>query len=156
MQKVTSAFIILQYTFVADFARDVSDVCIVQYAFQFGEHNVKICSRGNSHRHSDSYIRTHPSTLQRIEEGASNCWFNFQSVVAIITETEGGIMKCQSPSNLPRNHQQVSNVWHECSSKTTNHDLIDAVMEMCVKAKSGCPSESSYRVSRLLQNHCLR
>ena len=35
-------------------------------------------------------------------------------------------MKCQSPSNLPQNCQQVSNVWHERSSKTTNHDLIMA------------------------------
>lgn len=30
---------------------------------------------------------------------------------------------------------------HQCSSKITNHGLLYAVMEMCVKTKSGCPSE---------------
>ena len=141
MQRFTSVFIILLYAFVVDSAGDISDICIVQYAFRFGEHDVKICPHGNSRRHSDSYIQTQPSTLQRVKKEQATAGSTPKSVVAKITESEGGIIKCRSSSNLPRNCQQVSNVRHQCSSKTTNHDLLHAVMEMCVKAKSGCPSE---------------
>ena len=138
---MSTVFIILLYAFVVDSAGDISDICIVQYAFRFGEHDVKICPHGNSRRHSDSYIRTQPSTLQRIKKEQATAGSTPKSVVAKITESEGGIIKCRSSSNLPRNCQQVSNVRHQCSSKTTNRDLLYAVMEMCVKAKSGCPSE---------------
>lgn len=115
----------------------MEDKCIIQYGFRYGEHDVKICSHGNSHQPSESYIRTQPSTLQKVkEERAACCNSTPKSIVAKITEKEGGIVKCRSPSVLPRNRKQVENV-RVSSSKTPNTDLVYAVMEMCLKAKSG-------------------
>ena len=51
-----------------DSAGVMSDLCIVQYTFRFGEHDVKICPHGNSRRRSEPYIRTQPSTLKRVKE----------------------------------------------------------------------------------------
>lgn len=115
----------------------MEDKCIIQYGFRYGKHDVKICSHGNSHQPSESYIRTQPSTLQKVkEERAACCNSTPKSIVAKITEKEGGIVKCRSPSVLPRNRKQVENV-RVPSSKTPNTDLLYAVMEMCLKAKSG-------------------
>ena len=61
-----------------------------------------------------------------------------KSVVAEITKEAGGIIECQSSSCLPRNCRQVSNARYSNSSKP-NHDLLYAVIEMCMKSK--CESE---------------
>ena len=114
----------------------MSDLCIVQYTFRFGEHDVKICSYGNSHRRSEPYIRTQPSTLKTVKEEQACSNSTPKAVVAKITESEGGIINCRSSSSLPRNHHQVSNIRQQ-SSSTTNRDLLCDVMEMCLKAKSG-------------------
>ena len=60
----------------------MNDLCIVQYTFRFGEHEVKICPHGNSRCRSDSYIRTQPSTLQRVKEEQANSGSTPKSVVA--------------------------------------------------------------------------
>jgi len=119
-----------------DSAGVMSDLCIVQYTFRFGEHDVKICPHGNSRRRSEPYIRTQPSTLKRVKEEQACSNSTPKAVVAKITESEGGIINCRSSSSLPRNRHQVSNIRQQ-SSSTTNQDLLCAVMEMCLKAKSG-------------------
>ena len=125
----------VQLLLYTDHEGRMEDKCIIQYAFRFGEHDVKICSHGNSHEHSEPYVRTQPSTLQKVkEERAACCNSTPKSVVAKITEREGGIVKCRSPSVLPRNRKQVLNSRVPNSS---NKDLLYAVMEMCLKAKSG-------------------
>ena len=57
--------------------------------------------------------------------------------MAKITKSEGGIINCRSPSSLPRNRKQVTNIGQQSTSSTSNHDLLYAIMEMCLKAKNG-------------------
>ena len=52
----------------------------------------------------------------------------------VVAEEEGDILECHSSSCLPRNHCQVSNAWYSNSSRP-NHDLLCAVMEICMKSK---------------------
>ena len=117
-----------------DCAGDISDLCVVQYTFRFGEHDVKICPHGNARHNSDSFIQTQPSTLQRIKESHGRGSLTPKGLVAKITEEEGGMVNCRSSSSLPRNRHQVSAAWYQSSSKT-NSDLLHAVMEMCMKSK---------------------
>lgn len=49
-------------------AGNIKDICVIQYTFKFGEHDVKVQSHGNVRHNSDSYIQTWPSTLQKIKE----------------------------------------------------------------------------------------
>ncbi len=123
--------------FSIDSVGKVNNICIVQYTFRFGEHDVKISTHGNSRRRSEPYVRTQPSTLQKIKEEQACASSTPKSVVAKITESEGGITQCRSSSNLPRNRKQVTNVRQQSYSKAPNQDLLYAVMEMCLKAKSG-------------------
>ena len=90
--------------FIADHAGSIKDMCVIQYTFKFGEHDVKVQPHGNVRRHSDSYIRTLPSTLQKIKD-KQMCSGNPapKTVVAEITKEEGGIVECRSTSCLPRN-----------------------------------------------------
>lgn len=127
-------------THISDFVDstgNVVDLCFVQYTFRFGEHDVKVSCHKNSRRSSESYARTQPSTLQRIKEEQACSHSTPKSVVAKITESEGGIINSRSPSSLPRNRKQVTNIGQQSTSSTPNHDLLYAVMEMCLKAKNG-------------------
>ena len=86
----------------------------------------KVLPHGNVHHHSDSFIWTQPSTLQKIKD--KQC--SGITVVAEITK-EGGVVECHSSSCLPQNRHQLSNT----SSSRHNHNLLYAVMEMCMKSK---------------------
>ena len=109
-------------------------MCVIQYTFKFGEHDVKVLPHGNVRRHSDSYIRTQPSTLQKIrDKQAGNGNAAPKTVVAEITKEQGGIVECRSSSCLPWN-RQVINTQGSSSSKT-NKDLLYSVMDMCMKSK---------------------
>jgi len=94
---------------------------------------VKVLPHGNVRHHSDSYIRTQPSTIQKIKDKQSSGISAPKTVVADITKEEGGIAECRSSSCLPRNRHQVSNA--RANSSKHNHDLLYAVMEMCMKSK---------------------
>ena len=85
---------------VADCVGEIYDLCILQYSFKFGEHDVKICRHGNSQYKSDSYIRTQPSTLQQIKEKQAATTSTPKHIIAEITEEQGGIVKCRSASSL--------------------------------------------------------
>ena len=102
--------------------------------FKFGEHDVKVQPHGNARHSSDLYIRTQPSTLQKIKEKQKGSNSMPKNVVAEITKEEGGIIECRSSSCLPWNRHQVSNAQYSNSLKP-NHDLLYAVMEMCMKSK---------------------
>jgi len=95
-----------------------------------------VCSERAARATDTGYIRTQPSTLKRVKEEQACSNSTPKAVVAKITESEGGIINCRSSSSLPRNRHQVSNIRQQ-SSSTTNQDILCAVMEMCLKAKSG-------------------
>ena len=131
----TLKFSVIIFILIADYAGNIEDLCVIQYTFKFGEHDVKVQPHGNVRHNSDSYVQTQPSILQKIKEKQMSSSSTPKSVVAEITKEEGGIIECRSSSCLPQNRHQVSNAQYSNSLKP-NHDLLYAVMEMCMKSKS--------------------
>jgi len=61
----TLKFSVIIFILIADCAGNIEDLCVIQYTFKFGEHDVKVQPHGNVRHNSDSYVQTRPSTLQK-------------------------------------------------------------------------------------------
>ena len=107
--------------------------CISQYWFESGnEHLVSVKPHGNSKEKTESYCRTHPSTLAALKcETEEKCP---KEAVNTVYQSHGGIMESNSLGKLPRNREQFSNLRRlnknvsMCSNKGLNDPLF-LVME---------------------------
>jgi hypothetical protein len=109
-----------------------SSRCVVQYWFASGvEHSINIKAHGNSKIKTESYCRTHPSTLSAIKDYGKD-HAPKETITAIYT-AEGGIIEANSVGKLPRNRQQVSNYRRGATvplcSKKSQKDPLFMVME---------------------------
>ena len=91
--------------------------CLVQYWFESGiEHEVVVRPHGNSRRKRLPFCRTMPSTLLSLKEEAQA--HPPKAAIDVVYSENGGIMKAASVGQLPRNHQQVSNLRRDVAAKS--------------------------------------
>lgn len=90
---------------------------VVQYLFLNGKKvAVRVKCHGNSKRKQRPYYRTQPSTLRAIREKCKN---ESPSVAySDVFEAAGGIQRCKSMSEEPRNKSQVYNACKSVKSET--------------------------------------
>ncbi len=106
--------------------------CVVQYWFESDrEHLVPIKAHGNSKVKTNTYCRTHPSTLDVLKNQAN--YLLPKGAVAAVYSSEGGMMQASSLGKLPRNREQVAkmrrgNNFSICSNKGLKDPLFQ-VME---------------------------
>lgn len=109
--------------FIADPDGDQMNLGFVQYTFTGPPHLVLQKPHGNS-KSTTPYIRTSPSTLQKLKECAKSN--SPKDAVQSVTKENGGITKAAA-GDLPRNQKQVSNI----RSQTKENDPLLSVMVMC-------------------------
>ncbi len=74
---------------------------IVQYHFTGNEHAILVRPHGNSRR-NQPYVRTLPSTLDKINTVASEK--TPRPTIHEVTSQVGGVMEASTAGSLPRNH----------------------------------------------------
>jgi len=106
---------------------------VVQYLFLNGKKvAVRVKCHGNSKRKQRPYYRTQPSTLPAIRE---KCKTESPSVAySDVFEAAGGIQRCKSMSEEPRNKSQVYNACKSVKSETVSEkdeifDLLSLLKE---------------------------
>ena len=111
---------------------DTLSLCLLQYVFTTGEHEVKPAPHLNA-KHSESYVRTMPSTLSKLKATASGS--TAKKALAFVSETEGGIEHAKSAGSLPRSHQQVHDIRRKLAGPS-DPDPIFSLMLMCKESQS--------------------
>ena len=102
---------------------DTQNLALLQYAFTFEEHAVKIAPHGNSKK-SEGYVRTLPSVMDKLKNAsASN---TAKRTLTFVSNESGGIT-----ATFPRGRQQVNDI-HRGSLKSTS-DPIFSLMMICKK-----------------------
>lgn len=98
----------------------------VQYTFCGKPHEILQKPHGNS-KSSKPFIRTSPSTLQKLKEC---CELNPvpKVVVSTVTKEKGGIVEAKAIGDIPRNRRQVYNIK---GNKSEENDALLSVMVMC-------------------------
>lgn len=124
-----------------DYDENLLNRGIVQYFFMGEEHAVLTRPHGNSKK-SYPYIRTMPSTLEKLTDIASE--LTPKPAVHVVSSQAGGIIGATSAGSLPRNTRQVKDVRRKMN--TRSKDPLHSVMMMCkesmkdfVRAVTGAP-----------------
>ena len=79
------------------------NLALVQYFFTGPPHPVLQKPHGNS-KSSEPYIRTSPSTLQKLKACAKSD--SQKEAVKSVSKAKGGVVKANAAGDLPRNCQQ--------------------------------------------------
>ena len=131
---------------------------IVQYHFTGNEHEILVRPHGNSKR-SEPYVRTMPSTLNKLTEVASEK--TPKPALHAVSSQSGGVISALSAGSLPRNERQVKNIRGKLKNVTGNStDPLHSVMMMCkdtmkdfVRTVTGAPDYMVFVASdRTLDN----
>ena len=135
-------YIMLFYT--TDNNEELLNLALVQYAFDGMEHSVVPRPHGNSKK-SDSYIRTMPSTLNKLKKVAVNLTPKFA-----VCEVSGDV-SAPSAGSLVRNRQQVKDFCRRkdegqlISVQKAKHPLF-SVMLMCKESQGVKASDVFIRI----------
>ena len=118
---------------------------LVQYTFDDDEHPVSLRPHGNSKK-KESFIRTMPSTLQKLKNVAQDLTPKF--AICEASSSSGGLATASSAGALPRNRQQVSNLRRRTDESSEplfgkKKDPLFAVMSMC-KESEGKNTENHF------------
>ena len=97
----------------------------MQYVFSGKPHCILQKPHGNAKHDNKPYIRTTPSTLQKLRVCSKQ--LPPKQAVSKVTFERGGVIKANSIGDLPRNRKQVYNL----SCKETENDALLSVMVMC-------------------------
>ena len=121
---------------------------LVQYTFDDEEHPISVRPHGNSKR-KENFIRTMPSTLQKLKSIAQDLTPKF--AVREASHSSGGIALAPSAGALPRNRQQVSNLRRRTDESHEpligkKKDPLFAVMSMCKESEGKSTSEHFVRI----------
>ena len=132
----------------ADCDGDTLNRALVQYTFDEEEHIIISGPHGNAKK-ENTYLRTLPSTLQKLRKASQNLTPKF--AVCEVSSASGGIMSATSAASLPRNRQQVSNMRRhtETSSDpycTKQKDPLFSVMVMCKNSEGRKTDDSFVRI----------
>jgi hypothetical protein len=99
-------------------------LALVQYYFQGPEIEVKVKPHGNA-KATEPYFRTSESAKECIKDMAKSK--TPKVLIDSITKSKGGEIDVASPSDLPRNRQQISNV----RRGKKDHNVLYSVMLEC-------------------------
>ena len=137
--------ILLHFT---DCDGDTLNRALVQYTFDNEEHAISLGPHGNSKK-SNMYLRTMPSTLQKLRTVSRNLTPKF--AVCEVSSATGDIISASSAGSLPRNRQQVSNMRRRTellsNPSTFKHkDPLFSVMLMCKNSEGSKADESFVRI----------
>ncbi len=110
---------------------DTLSLSLVQYVFTQGEHEVKPAPHRNA-KHSESYVRTMPSTLTKLKAKASGN--TAKRALAFVSEAEGGIEHGTSAGALPQSRQQVNDIRRKLAGPS-DPDPIFSLMLMCKESQ---------------------
>ena len=109
--------------------------CIVQYHFVSEEHEIRVRPHENSKR-SYPYIRTMPSTLNKLTEVASEKMP--KPAVHAVSSQRGGVVRVLSAGSLPRNESQVKSIRRKIKvTSGSSMDPLLSVMMMCKDTMKG-------------------
>lgn len=97
----------LWFLHFADCDGDTLNRALVQHTFDDVEHAISLGPHGNSKKGS-KYLRTMPSTLQKLCKVSQNLTPNF--AVCEVSSATGDVIGASSAGSLPRNRVQVSNM----------------------------------------------
>ena len=98
----------------------------VQYSFSSKPHPILQKPHGNS-KFSKPFVRTTPSTLQKLKECRRANQLPKQAVSAV-TKEKGGIVNARTIGDIPRNRRQVYNIKR---NQGEDGDALLSVMAMC-------------------------
>ena len=123
---------------------DTLNLVLVQYCFDDVEHSVVPRPHANS-KQSQSFVRTMPSTLQKLREVSTNLTAKF----AVCKSTDDDLFTASSAGALPRNRQQVSDMQRRRNEKETSlgkkKDPLFSVMLTCKESEGGRPQDTFVR-----------
>ena len=111
---------------VSDNAGTRNKLALVQYSFDGPEIQVKVKPHGNA-KSDTPFLRTSESARERIRNIAAS--EKPKSAIFALTKEAGGEVEVASPSMLPRNRQQISNVRR--SHTTHDKNVLYSVMLEC-------------------------
>ena len=119
------------YTITCTFLRtdpsgDQLNRAFVQYSFSSKPHPILQKPHGNS-KSSKPFVRTTPSTLQKLKECRRANQLPKQAVSAV-TKEKGGIVNARTIGDIPRNRRQVYNIKR---NQGEDGDALLSVMAMC-------------------------
>lgn len=97
----------------------------MQYSFCGNPHVIVQKPHGNS-KSSKPFIRTTPSTLQKLKECCKHC--QPKQAVSTVTNVKGGVVNAKVVGDIPRNRRQVYNIK---SNRSEENDVLLSVMIMC-------------------------
>ena len=110
---------------------DTLSLCLLQYVFTTGEHEVKPAPHWNA-KHSEGYVRTMPSTLSKLKATAYGS--TAKKALGFVSEAEGGIEYAQSAGSLPQSHQQVHDIRRRLVGPS-DPDPTFSLMLMCKESQ---------------------
>ena len=126
---------VIYHNNISDNNDELLHLAFVQYVFDGDEHSVIPRPHGNSKKVA-SYVRTMPSTLQRLRKVAVNLTPKFA-----ICEMSGDIMTAASAGSLARNRQQVKDLRRRRDTNevelvhSKKRDPLYSVMLMCKESQ---------------------
>ena len=133
--------------FVVDHDEDTLHLALVQYCFDDKEHSVIPRPHANS-KQSESFVRTMPSTLQKLKDVSTNLTAKF----AVCKSLDDDLFTASSAGAMPRNRQQVADMRRRQVEKETScsfgkkKDPLFSVMLMCKESEGGKPQDAFVRM----------
>ena len=112
--------------FISDNTGIRNKLALVQYSFDGPEIEVRVKPHGNA-KGDAPFLRTSESTRERIRDIAAS--EKPKSAIFTLTKEAGGEVEVDSPSMLPRNRQQISNIRRSHSAHDKN--VLYSVMLEC-------------------------
>ena len=97
----------------------------MQYTFTGEPHHIISKPHGNS-KAALPYIRTTPSTLQKLKESYKK--HSSKRIIFDLVKEKGGVQKLSAAGDIPRNQKQVYNL---SNKKSLKDDALLSVMVMC-------------------------
>ena len=114
------------YYFI-DPSGDQLNLAFVQYVFSGKPHRIIQKPHGNSKHAHKPFIRTTPSTLQKLKACSKD--LPPRQAISKVTTEKGGVLRVNSVGTIPRNRKQVYNI--SCREGSGNNDALLSVMVMC-------------------------
>lgn len=106
---------------------DQLNLVFVQYVFSGKPHCIIQKPHGNSKHDNKPFIRTTPSTLQKLKDCRKS--LPPRQAVSKVTADAGGVVNVNTVGTIPRNRKQVYNI--SCRDGIENSDALLSVMVMC-------------------------
>ena len=110
---------------------------LIIYQFRSEERVFMITPHGNSKSNSKGFIWTQKSTFDDLKENVKH---HLQPRIAMdsVSESRGGINSAPSSGSIPRNTNQVCNLFKSKEKPSTQRMTSDRYLDLIIKCKGQC------------------